>query len=106
MGMYHNQFVLFLCPFNIIFLYLRIFILFLSKMKMQSLSHIWNKEISDAMCNSSKMCAFFAWIIRLLNSRMIPVFVVFIVALFANCTVGPLRVVLMFASTNMSSMHQ
>ena len=44
---------------------------------MQSLSYSWYEEISKALCNPSKMCEYFAWILRLLDSGMIPVFVLF-----------------------------
>ena len=58
-GMYHNPYVLLLCPFNISFLSLIIFISFLSKMAIKSLSHSWTNEIREALCIPSKMCAFF-----------------------------------------------
>ena len=72
-------------------------------MAMQSSPHIWTNYISESLCNPSKMCAFFAWIIRLVDSGMLPVFVVFVVALFGNLNVGPSRVSLMLVSNNMSS---
>ena len=75
-------------------------------MVMQSLSQSWPKDISKALCNPSKMCVYFAWVLRLLDSGRIPVFVVFIVVLFRNCTVGPFQVSFMFVIPNMSSVRQ
>ena len=67
--------------------------------------HSWTKEISKELYNPSKRCDFFAWLLRLIDSGRITVFVAFIVALFGNCTVGPLRVSFIFVSTNMSSVR-
>ena len=75
-------------------------------MAMKSLSHIWPKEISEALCSPSKTCDFFAWVLRLPYSGMLPVFVAFIVAIFGNCTVGPSQVSLRLVTTNMSSVRQ
>ena len=58
MGIWHRPYVLFLCPFRIILLPLRIFISFLYDMATQSSSHSWHKEISEALSKTSKMCAF------------------------------------------------
>ena len=60
MSMYRRPSVLFLCPFKISVLPLIILIQFLSKILTRSSSKSWPKEISEAQCNPSKMCAFFA----------------------------------------------
>ena len=67
MHMPYRPSVLFLCPFKISVLPLIIFIPFLSNMATQSSSHSWYKEISEALCNPSKMCTFFAWALRLID---------------------------------------
>ena len=59
MGMSHRPSVLFICPFKISILPLRILISFLSNMAIQSLSHSWHKEISKALCNPSNIFPFF-----------------------------------------------
>ena len=71
-------------------MYFRILISFLSKMEIQSSSHSWSSYISEALRRPSQMCALFAWMMRLLDDGMFPVFVAFIVALLGNCTVVPL----------------
>ena len=88
-GMSYRLSVVFLCPFKIIFFPLRIWILLLSKIEKQSSSHSWHKEIREALCKPSKMCAFFAWALRLIARGMFTVHVKLIVSLFGNWTVGP-----------------
>ena len=56
MGVSHNPYVLFLCPFNISFLYLIILILFLYKMEMQSLSHIFDGLHSALLISLGQLC--------------------------------------------------
>ena len=104
--MYHKPSVLFLCPFKTRVLFFRILISFLSNMDTQSLSHSWPEDISKAQCNPPKNCALFAWMLRLLDSGMLPVFVTFIVALFGNWTVGPYLVSLMLANNDIYSVYQ
>ena len=101
--MSHNPYVLFLCTLNISVLSLRIFISFLSNMAIQSSSEIGPKGMSDALCNASKTCGFFAWLLKLLDSGRILVSVAFIVVLFGNLTVGPLWVSFMVVRATMSS---
>ena len=48
------------------------------------------------------MCDFFAYRIRLLDNGLCLVFVAFILALFGNCTVGPLCVSCMSVRNNWS----
>ena len=48
---------------------------------------------------SIKNVCLFSWLLRLLDSRMIPVFVAFIVTLFGNYTAGILWMSFMFVST-------
>ena len=79
MGISHRPSVLFLCPFKISVLTLRILISFLSNMATQSSSNSWPKVISEALCNLSEMCAFFAWSLRLISRGMLPVLVALIV---------------------------
>ena len=88
MGIPYKSSVLFLCPFKISVLPLTIFISFLYKIATHSSSHSLPKEISEALCNPSKMCAFFAWALILLASGMIPVLVALIVSLSDNWNVG------------------
>ena len=68
-------------------------------MGMQSSPHSWTMEIIKALCNTSKICAFFAWVPRLPDNGILPVFVTLIVEFFGNYTVGPLWVSFMYAST-------
>ena len=79
MGMSHRPSVLFLCPFKISVLPLIILISFLSKMLTQSSSHSCHKDISEALCNPSNMCAFFARALILLDRGVFPVLVALIV---------------------------
>ena len=99
MGVSHRPSILFLCPFKISFLPLKILIPLLSKMATQSSSHSWPEDISEALCNPSKVCAFFAWALRLISCGMFPVLVALIVSLFGNWTVGPSLVFLHFYLT-------
>ena len=75
-------------------------------MSMHSSSHSWPKDIIEALFNLTKTCDFFAWVLRRIDSGMLPVFVAFIVALFGNWTVGPSQVSLNLVITNISSVHQ
>ena len=75
-------------------------------MATQSSSHSWIKEISEALCNPSKMCAFFAWALWLLARGVFRVLVTLIVSLFCNWTIGPFLVFIIFVSTVMYSVHQ
>ena len=86
----HNPFVLFIYIFKVSLESLIILISLLSKMMMQSSSHSWPKEISEAICSTSKMCDFFVWTPRLFDNGMLPVIVTFIVAFWGNCTMSPL----------------
>ena len=104
--MSHNPSVLFLCNFNISFEYLRILILFLSKMAMHSSSHSWPKNTINRLCSPSRICAFFAWMLIIFYNRMLPVFFTLMIALFGNFTVGSLQVSFMYVHNIMSSMHQ
>ena len=103
MGMSHNPYVLFLCLFKISVLPLRILISLLSNMELQSFSHSWPKEIIEALCNPSKMCAFFACALRLCARGVFPVLVALIFLLFGNRTVGISLVSFIFMSTFTSS---
>ena len=58
MGMFHNPYDLFLCPFKISLESLIILISLLSEMAMQSLSHSWPKEIREALFIPSNWCDF------------------------------------------------
>ena len=104
--MSHKPSVLYLYPFKISVLFLRMLISFFSSMDIQSLSHNCPKEIIKSLFNQSKMCASLAWMLRLIYSGMPPVFVAFIVSLFGNWNYGPLWVSLMVVSNNMSSVRQ
>ena len=73
MDISHKASGLFLCPFKISFEYLIIFISFLSKMGMQSLSQSWPKEISETLCIPLKMRSFFEWMLRLPDNMILPV---------------------------------
>ena len=75
-------------------------------MAVESLSHSFPKEIREAQYNSSNMYAFFACVIRLLDSVMLPIFVAFIDALFVNWTDGPSHVSLSLLITNIYSLRQ
>ena len=68
MGMSHRTSLLFLVPFKISVLSLRILMSLISKIATQSSLHFWPKEISEALCKPSNMCAFFCgnldWLIE------------------------------------------
>ena len=105
MGMSHNPYDLFLCPFTISLESLMILISFLSNMAIQALSHSWPKDISESLHSTSNMGAFFAFRLRFPDNGVFPVFVTFIVALLVNCTVGPLWVSFMYVRTSWPSVH-
>ena len=106
MGMSHRPSVLFLCPFKIRVLPLRILTSFLSNMDIQSSSQSWPKDISEALYNPSKMCTFFSWALMLLTRGVFLVLVALIVSVFGNWTIGPSLVYFTFVSTVMYSFCQ
>ena len=106
MGVSHSPSVLFTCPFKISVLPLKILISFLSNMAIQSLFYSFPKDIIEALCNPSKMCACSAWALGLLARGVLPVIVALIVLLFGNWTIGASQVSFTLVSTDMSSVIQ
>ena len=69
-------------------------------MAMQSSSHSWSKGITKALGRPSKMRSFSAWMLRVPDNGMFPVFVSFIVALLGDYTIGQFWVSFISIRTN------
>ena len=106
MSVYHNSSYFLLCTFNISLESLRMLISFLSKMAIQSSSHIWTKEIREALWRPSNICSCFACRMRLFDNGMCTVCVSDIVELFGNCTMGTLYVSFISVITNWYSVRK
>ena len=83
-----------------------ILISLLSNMATQLSSYSWHKEINEALCNPSKIFAFFAWAVRLLARGVFSIIVTLIILLFVNWTIGPSLVFVTFITNVMSSVRQ
>ena len=88
-GISHNPSLLFLMPCKTIFLF---FItansFFVSKM-LQSSSHNWSKEISEALPSFGKICANLACLVKLSANGSSPCSVLEMYSLFGNRTSKP-----------------